>query len=270
MKNADDKTIRDFGAQWTRFVDNEGWYGSLELFEDITQPLLEPHALEGKTVVDIGSGTGRIVSMLLEAGVGHVYAVEPSEAFTVLEQNVTKMKRPERVTTINDRGDRWRVDEPIDYVFSIGVVHHIPEPDPVIRIAYQSLKPGGHAFLWLYGHEGNELYLGVFGSLRKITTRLPDVLLRGVVEMLYGGLHVYRGVGKLIPLPMRSYLERVFWPLRPENRRLVIFDQLNPTYAKYYRRHEAIELLEKAGFTNVKAHQRHGYSWSVIGQKPGG
>jgi predicted RNA methylase len=38
----------------------------------------------GRQVADIGSGTGRIVAMLLAAGAARVTAIEPSRAFEVL------------------------------------------------------------------------------------------------------------------------------------------------------------------------------------------
>ena len=63
---------------------------------------------------------------------------------------------------------------------------------------------------------------------------------------------------------MRSVLAR----FPRDKRRLVIYDQLNPAYAKYYREHEARALLSDAGFRNVRLHHRHGYSWTVIGEKP--
>ncbi len=47
-----------------------------------------------------------------------------------------------------------------------------------------------------------------------------------------------------------------------------IYDQLNPHYAKYYRRQEAIDLLKKAGFKNVKTYHRGNYSWTILGEKP--
>ena len=49
---------------------------------------------------------------------------------------------------------------------------------------------------------------------------------------------------------------------------LAIFDQLNPANAKYYKRDEIIAVVQSAGFSNVKAQDRHGYSWSVMGEKP--
>ena len=265
-----EKTIADFSDQWSKYTDNKGWYGSLELFKDITSPLVELESLIGKRVVEIGSGTGRIVSMLLEAGVGHVYAIEPSpDAFRVLEGNIKEMERSDDVTAINARGDSWTLEEQVDYVFSIGVIHHIPEPAPVVKAAYKSLKPGGRFLAWLYGYEGNELYLGIVEPLRKVTTRLPHALLRCLVELLYFALFLYRNISVVIPLPLSSYIERVLWPMSPQKRRLVVYDQLNPAYAKYYTREEAIQLFEQMGFENVETHHRHGYSWSVVGQKPG-
>ena len=86
-KDRERATIRDFGQQWTRYQENAGYYGSLALFRDIVGPLVQPEELAGARVADVGSGTGRIVNMLLDAGVGSVIAVEPSAAFDVLVKN---------------------------------------------------------------------------------------------------------------------------------------------------------------------------------------
>ena len=73
------RTIADFGDQWTRYTDNEGFYGSVDLLSDTLGPLLPLSAFEGKCVAEIGSGTGRIVRMLLAAGAGKVLAIERSQ-----------------------------------------------------------------------------------------------------------------------------------------------------------------------------------------------
>ena len=82
---------------------------------------------------------------------------------------------------------------------------------------------------------------------------------------------IYAAASRIVPLPLRLYLQTVYSRLAPDKRRLVIYDQLNPAYAKYYREHEARSLLEQNGFRNVRTHHRHGYSWSVIGEtsRPG-
>jgi SAM-dependent methyltransferase len=269
MGTLDDQTIRDFDEQWTRYSDNEGWYGSLALFQDMVTPLIDANDLSGKRIVDIGSGTGRIVGMLLDAGAGSVIAVEPAEgAFQKLRSNVAKMKNGEKVTCINERGDKWSIDVPADYVFSIGVIQFIPEPQSTVQRCFDSIKAGGEIFFWLYSHEGNEIYLAFIKPLRAVTTRIPHIALVAIIEILYFILVGYRFLSLVIPLPLRKYINKVWWPMTAKKRRLVIYDQLNPTYAKYHKRHEAIALLESAGFTDVKAHHRHGYSWCVWGKKP--
>jgi hypothetical protein len=55
--------------------------------------------------------------------------------------------------------------------------------------------------------------------------------------------------------------------MTPAKRRLIVYDQLNPAHAKYYKQSEAIALLADNGFGDVRVHHRHGYSWTVIGTK---
>jgi hypothetical protein len=63
-------------------------------------------------------------------------------------------------------------------------------------------------------------------------------------------------------------MRRVMVPLAPDKRRVVIYDQLNPAYAKYYTRAEAFAALADHGFADVRIHHRHGISWTVVGTKP--
>jgi SAM-dependent methyltransferase len=268
MPTLDDKTIQDFDEQWSRYSDNEGWYASLDLFKDMITPLLSCEELNGKTIADIGSGTGRIVGMLLDADASHVYAIEPAEgAFQKMKTNVSEMPRGDQVTCINARGDDWQVTAPVDYVFSIGVIQFIVDPSTTLSRAYDNLKPGGEIFLWLYSHEGNEVYLNFIRPLRKLTTKLPHFMLTAVIAALYAILCIYKVATTIFPLPLKKYIETIWWPMTPKKRRLVIYDQLNPSYAKYHKKHEALEILSNAGFDNLKIHHRHGYSWCVKGTK---
>jgi len=175
--------------------------------------------------------------------------------------------RADRVTYVQAPGDRIAPTLALDLALSIGVLHHIPEPAPVVRAMRDALKPGGRILVWLYGREGNELYLALAKPLRMVTTRLPDKVLWRLSALLSGALSGYAGLCRVLPLPMRAYMRNVIARWTPEVRTLTIFDQLNPAYAKYYSRKEAIALIADAGFTDVRAHRRHGYSWTVVGRK---
>jgi len=259
------KTIADFGEQWASFRGNPGYYGAVDLLNDLLAPLISVESLAGLRVADIGSGTGRIVNMLLDAGAKHVVAVEPSSAFFLLQENTAA--RRDRIAYLHDTGDRLPAGSELDLVVSIGVLHHIPDPVPVARAAYEALRSGGQMFVWLYGREGNETYLRLVEPLRRVTTRLPHSVLTAMSSGLSPLLDVYIALCRFVPLPIRAYSRGVLAKQPRSVRKLIIYDQLNPAYAKYYRKEEAERLLKSAGFEQVQSHHRHGYSWSVIGQK---
>ena len=48
----------------------------------------------------------------------------------------------------------------------------------------------------------------------------------------------------------------------------IVFDQMLPRIAFYWREKEAVALLEQAGLKNIKTAWVNEVSWSVIGTKP--
>ena len=264
----DDKTIHDFGEQWSHYSDNEGYYGSKELLADIVAPLLQLEDFTNKRVAEIGAGAGRIVGMMLESGAQHALAVEPSAGIDAARQNL--MQYGDRVTLLHARGEDIPGDAALDIILAVGVLQFIPHPKPVVDAAYRALIPGGVMFAWLYAKEGNTTYLMVVKLLRLFTRFLPHWLLDLFVRIVYVPLAVYIFICKTVPLPwpLRDYVTNVLAKFSPAKRRLVIYDQLNPTHAIYHTREQALAILEDSGFVNVRLHHRRGYSWSVIGSKP--
>jgi SAM-dependent methyltransferase len=260
------RTINDFGEQWTQFQGNEGFYGSNALFEDIVGPLLSPEDFRGRLVAEIGSGTGRIVQMLMGAGARHVVAIEPSRAFDVLRRNVTQYG--DAVESIRATGENIPADRGFEFVLSIGVLHHIPDPAPVVRAAHRALRPGGRMLVWLYGRERNRLYLALAQPLRSVTRWLRPAWVVYLSRILNGLLKPYIWLCRRVTLPLREYFVSVFDRMNDDARVLIIYDQLRPAYAKYYTRADAISLLESNGFERIQIHHRHGYSWTVMGTKP--
>jgi SAM-dependent methyltransferase len=260
------RTIADFGEQWTAYPDSDGFFGSSELFNDIFRPLLSDRDVEGRRVAEIGAGTGRFVNVLARAGAAHVVAVEPSGAFGVLRENTQAFR--DRITYLETTGEHLPSTSALDYVFIIGVLHHVPNPGPVVEAAFRALCPGGKLAVWLYGREGNAPYLLLVQSMWWCTRRLPHSGLALFVGALYPAFWCYMHACRWLPLPLADYMRRIMLPLTPSKRRVVIYDQLNPAYAKYYTREEAYRALAEFGFTDIRLHHRHGYSWTVVGTKP--
>jgi SAM-dependent methyltransferase len=260
-----DQKIDDFRKQWLSYPDNEGYYGAFELFKDIISPFLRLNEIEGYRMTEIGSGTGRVVNMLLSGGVRHIIAVEPFDSFKVLNQDILN---PDKVTCLKTTGDQLPPCGDLDDVFAVGVLHHVENPSPVVETAFRALKPRGFFFVWLYGKEGNFLYLIALCTLRIISKHLLHSLLTALVEVIYWTSAVYMEFCHRFALLLRDYLLCVFKKMSTEKRKLIIYDQLNLSYAKYYTKSEAEGLLTEKGFVNVLVHHRHGYSWTVIGTKP--
>ncbi len=260
------QTIADFGDQWRRFSDNSGFFGSPALFDDVFGPLVDRLAIAGTRVADLGAGAGRFVNVLIDAGAEAVVAIEPSAAFDVLRQNTAV--HGDRITYLQTPGDAIPAGLDLDYVFSIGVLHHIPDPAPVVRAALSALRRGGTIAIWLYGREGNAAYLCLAFPLRVITSRLPHPMLWAVTCTLDPLLLCYAALCRVAPLPLHEYMRDVVGRLSGDKRRLVVYDQLNPAYARYYTKAEAISLLEDAGFVDVRTYHRHGYSWALTGRRP--
>ena len=261
-----DQTIKDFSVQWTKYTTHVGYHGSADWVQDVIGDLFSLSELKGKRVADIGSGTGRIVDIILDHGAAHVIAVEPSRGFDALKTRTAD--RADRITYINAPGEALPADADIDVCISFAVLHHIPDPKPVVAAAFRALKRGGRMLIWLYGLEGNAAYLGWVEPLRKITVRLPHWALVSVSQLLLWATDGYGLLCRVFPLPLRDYMLNSFRRFTRERRRLVIYDQLNPAYAKYYSRDEAHDLLAAAGFVDIRLNHHKGYSWTVIGTKP--
>ena len=83
-------------------------------------------------------------------------------------------------------------------------------------------------------------------------------------EKSYQFVSCYR---KHFKLPMYEYMNNVLAKWTPHIRFVTIYDQLNPAYAKYYTQAEVVDLMSRAGFKNIRLYHRHGYSWTVVGDR---
>ena len=257
-------TIKDFGNQFKYHYKVDDYWGSLEMLRDIVKPF-DLKFIKDKIICEIGSGSGRILKNLSKMEPAKIYAIEPSEAIEVAKMN-NKVNN-KKIVFKNITGQSITFENEIDYVFSLGVIHHIPEADIVCRKIYKSLKKKGKFVIWVYGKEGNFLYLLIFDNLRKITKFLPDKVLNIISIFLNLNLSIYIFLCKYFKLPLRGYINNVISKCSFEKRTYIIFDQLNTSYSKYYTKNEVSDLLKSSGFKKIEIYNRYDYSWTAIAEK---
>ena len=260
------QSIKDFGNQWELYSENKGYHASLILFKDIIEPLLSLEDFDQKLVAEVGSGNGRIIEMLTKTEAAHIYSIEPSDGYKLIKKKFSNRKK--RITAIKSTGELFTTSKKLDLILSIGVLHHIPKPDIVLLNCLNNLKSGGRIFVWLYGQEGNHIYLFIIRILRIFTIRMPDKLLKRLVDLIYFPLSLYIKLSSFFRLPMSGYMNKVIGKMDSESKKQIIFDQLNPIYSKYYKYNEVLDLLTRNGFKDIKIHCRHGYSYSASAIKP--
>ena len=256
------KTITDFGEQWKIHGEiKKNFWSSKKMFLDHFGSLFNPNTIKGKKICEIGSGSGRIISMLLKFKPKIIYSIEPSIAgYLKIKKN---HKGEKKLKIINQSGENFTSPLKFDFIFSIGVLHHIKEPSDVIKNAKKYLKKNGKLIIWVYGYENNLMYICFYKLLSIFTKMMPDKILDFVSSFLNLLIEPYIFICRFLKLPLREYLLNVFSKCGWKERKYIIFDQLNPEYAKYYKKNELKKLLKKNGFNKLNFYHRHKYSWTV-------
>jgi SAM-dependent methyltransferase len=95
-------------------------------------------------VLDVGCGTGELLSVIRSAGNSDVFGVEPSPAAA----QIARDERGHHVQTGTLEQMKLR-SESIDIVLLSHVLEHLPSPKRTMREISRILKPGGTVIIWV-------------------------------------------------------------------------------------------------------------------------
>ena len=261
------KTIRDFGNQFQRYNDikNDNYWSGLEHITDLLGDTFNLDEINGKYIGEVGSGSGRIVHILSKLKPKLIFSIEPSKAIDVQKIN---NKSISNIEYHNISGSEFKLSKQCDYIFSLGVIHHIKKPDDVIKNIYDNLNKDGVFICSVYAKEKNKFLIFLLFILG-FTSKISDNLLDKFSMLLNIILSFYILLCKIVPLnlPMKKYLINRFIKNTFKNRTQIIFDQLNPAYAKFYTKSEIKYLLENNGFQIIKIFDSAENNWGVRAKK---
>jgi SAM-dependent methyltransferase len=261
------QTQESFGYEWTHFND---WRPSGEsTFNDYFEGLALD-SLAGLTVLDAGCGMGRHARQMA-AHAEHVVAVDFSRAIDQAARNMQDLSNVDCV-----QADLFALpfaDGSFDYVYSMGVLHHVADTEHALMGLVRKVRPGGRLRVYLYWkrHGWQGRLLSVVTLLRRATVMLSFPLLRVLCWFLSLGLYA------LIVLPYRALealgvRRQASWPLFVYTKYPFVvlyndqFDRFSAPIEKRYDPDEVRRLLESAGLIDVTV--RACFGWVAEGTKP--
>jgi 2-polyprenyl-3-methyl-5-hydroxy-6-metoxy-1,4-benzoquinol methylase len=278
---AADSYADSFGYQWNKYAklqldSSNGTSNSRDRFYSITE--WRPSELSRAKVLDVGCGAGRFAEIALLAG-AQVTAIDLSGAVNACKANLGVSPHLDVIqASIYDLPFR---DGSFDYVYSIGVIQHTPDPERSVKEICKMVKPGGQIGLWIYDRNWKS-YVGTLGFKYLFRTRTKRMS-RAQVEKFSNNLEKlcwpinqrarhWGFPGKVIMrmLPVSAFY---LWslPLSDEDFRkwvrLDTFDMYSPAHDHPQKFTRVESWLREAGFDDIRRHPHPGVSVTATRQR---
>ena len=265
-------TAENFGWQWQHFVQSD------ELYADQFLGWLAPIASEffqGKVVLEGGCGKGRHTQLAANWGAREVIGVDLSDA---VETAFAATRQLENAHIVQADIYHLPFARVFDYAYSIGVLHHLPDPRAGFRSLASKVKSGGHISAWVYGAENNEWITRFIDPLReKFSSRIdrrallqlskfPTALVYAATKLIYRPLNrSQRGSRVAHHLFYNDYLNSISqfgW----REQHTIVFDHLVAPTSHYIHREDFEEWWRdvKAEAVIIGWHNKN--SWRGFGR----
>jgi SAM-dependent methyltransferase len=248
-----------FGYEWAEYTELRPVYE--EQFRRWTC-LVKPEEWRGLRFIDVGCGMGRNSHWPMTYGAASGVSIDVDDR-SLASARRTLEKWP-NAEVMKMSAYEIAFDGAFDIAFSIGVIHHLEKPLDALKQMTKAVRPGGKVMIWVYGYENNEWIVRYFDPLRKLLfARLPIGLTHFLslfpTALLWLFLHL--GLGRLEYFNLLR--QTTFRQLRS-----IVFDQMLPRIANYWKRAEVETLLREAGLTDIRIAAVNDMSWTAVGIRP--
>jgi SAM-dependent methyltransferase len=268
-------TAAGFGWQWQHFTQEDTRYA--EQFLGWITPV-KPDFFRDKIVLEGGCGKGRHTQLAARWGAKEVIGIDLSVA---VETAFHATRDLDNAHIIQADIYRLPLGRQFDYAFSVGVLHHLPDPRGGFMSLASKVKPGGHISAWVYGAENNEWITRWVNPVReRVTSRInkrallqlskiPAASLYLATKLVYGPLN-RSTVGSSIAkhLFYNDYL-RAIAPFGWREQHTIVFDHLVAPTAFYLSRSEFESWWNEINASDVQIGWHNKNSWTGLGRLEG-
>jgi ubiquinone/menaquinone biosynthesis C-methylase UbiE len=272
-ENIDEATVQGFGDEWERFDQSALSTEERQRIFDSYFFAFPWHKLKpNATGFDLGCGSGRWAK-LVAPRVGVLHCIDPSSALDVAKRNLADNTNCEFHCANVDAIPL--ADESMDFGYSLGVLHHIPDTQSAMNACVKKLKPGAPFLVYLYyAFDNRPFWFRGIWKLSEVArygvSRLPYGL-RYFVSQIIAGL-VYLPLAKtayllekagldVSNLPLSAYRHCTFYTMRTD-----ALDRFGTKLEQRFTKDQIQEMMETAGLEGIVFSTEVPY-WCAVGTR---
>ena len=271
--NIDWTTVESFGEEWTKFStfsDNDIEHVGSDYFDIIDDSMLNANSV----ALDVGCGTGRWTRYIRNR-CRFVEAIDPSKAVVTA---TAMLKDCDNIRISHADVDNIPFDdESFDFVFSLGVLHHIPDTSAAMQRCVEKVKMNGHFLVYLYYNLDNKGFASkaifhTMNALRWGVCRLPPRTKRFACDLLALGIYLpnalaTHAIKALIPgelykkVPLAYYHDKSINVMRNDS-----LDRFGTPLEQRFSKAEIIKMMQACGLGDIRVSEHRPY-WHAVGTK---
>ena len=272
--NIDQRVVDDFGKEWSKF--DQSRVASQELTAIFSQYFAvfswdslpqNPHGF------DLGCGSGRWAQFVAPRVV-MLHCIDPSQkALQVAKSNLSGFANCQ----FHQAGvDRLPLDDnSMDFGYSLGVLHHVPDTLKGIKSCVEKLKPNAPLLLYLYYAFDNkplwfQIIWKVSDLMRRLISRAPYPVKYWTSQLIAATIYLpLARIARVIDkyglkteqIPLSIYKDKSFYTMRTD-----ALDRFGTRLEKRFTKTQIKKMMTESGLDRIQFSNKAPF-WCVVGYK---
>lgn len=265
------KTVEGFGDEWSRF-DQTGMteQDTKRIFDSYFSIFPWSNLPKNAVGFDLGCGSGRWAN-LVAPRVGELHCIDPSFAIEVARKNLRALGNCKFHQAGVD--DIPISDQSMDFGYSLGVLHHIPDTRAALAACVSKLKPGSPFLLYMYyAFDNRPVWFRMLWQLsdlvRKLVSGMPHglryVMSQVISLLVYWPLARFSKLSERIGVnvnnfPLSAYRNCGFYVMRTD-----ALDRFGTRLEQRFTKLEILNMMKSAGLNNIRFSEETPF-WCAVG-----